>query len=128
MCSIRGFMVAVGLVCFSAPSLAHHSWTVDYDANKPVTVKGVVTKVEWTNPHTRIYIDAKDDKGQVVSWNFEMASTLSLERGGWSRKTLAVGTAVTVAGFGARAAATRAIANSIVTGDGRSLFVAGPGN
>ena len=113
---------------FLAPLAAHHSWTADYDAAKPVTVKGVVTKVEWTNPHTHFYIDSKDDKGTLTSWNFEMASTLALERGGWSRKTLPVGAEVTISGFGGRAVLGRAIASSIVTADGRSLFVAKPGN
>ena len=95
---------------------------------KPVTVKGVVTKVEWTNPHTHFYIESKDEKGTVTSWNFEMASTLALERGGWSRKTLPVGAEVTISGFGGRAVMDRAIASSILTADGRSLFVAKPGN
>jgi DNA/RNA endonuclease YhcR with UshA esterase domain len=115
-------------IVFLAPLAAHHSWTADYDAGKPVTVKGVVTKVEWTNPHTHFYIESKDDKGTVTSWNFEMASTLALERGGWSRKTLPVGAEVTISGFGGRAVLERAIASSIVTADGRSLFVAKPGN
>jgi DNA/RNA endonuclease YhcR with UshA esterase domain len=110
------------------PVAAHHSWTADYDAAKPVTVKGVVTKVEWTNPHTHFYIESKDEKGTVTNWNFEMASTLALERGGWSRKTLPVGTQVVITGFGGRAVLERAIASSITTGDGRSLFVAKPGN
>lgn len=110
------------------PVAAHHSWTADYDAAKPVTVKGVVTKVEWTNPHTHFYIESKDEKGTVTNWNFEMASTLALERGGWSRKTLPVGTQVTITGFGGRAVLERAIASSITTADGRSLFVAKPGN
>lgn len=110
------------------PVAAHHSWTADYDAAKPVTVKGVVMKVEWTNPHTHFYIESKDEKGTVTNWNFEMASTLALERGGWSRKTLPVGTQVTITGFGGRAVLERAIASSITTADGRSLFVAKPGN
>ena len=110
------------------PVAAHHSWTADYDAAKPVTVKGVVLKVEWTNPHTHFYIESKDEKGTVTNWNFEMASTLALERGGWSRKTLPVGTQVTITGFGGRAVLERAIASSIMTADGRSLFVAKPGN
>jgi hypothetical protein len=116
--------VAFGLVSLAVPIAAHHSWTVDYDGGKPVTVKGVVTKVEWTNPHTHFYVDSTDEKGTVTSWNFEMASTPSLERGGFTRKTLPVGEQVTISGFGGRAVTTRAIANSIVTADGRSLFVA----
>jgi hypothetical protein len=111
--------VAVGL---GWPVAAHHSWTADYDGGKPVTVKGVVTKVEWTNPHTHFYIDSKDEKGTVTSWNFEMASTLALERSGWSRKTLQAGDQVTITGFGGRAVTERAIAQTITTADGKALF------
>jgi len=120
--------LVASFIVLSVPLAAHHSWTADYDAAKPVTVKGVVTKVEWTNPHTHFYIESKDEKGTVTSWNFEMASTLALERGGWSRKTLPVGAEVTISGFGGRAVTERAIASSIMTADGRSLFVAKPGN
>jgi len=123
-----GFLVAgLGLLCLAAPLAAHHSWTADYDGGKPVTVKGVVSKVEWTNPHTHFYVDVTNEKGDVTTWNFEMASTLSLERGGWSRKTLPVGSQVTVGGFGGRAVTTRAIASSITTADGKALFVGKPG-
>ena len=117
----------VGLFCLAAPLAAHHSWTADYDGGKPVTVKGVVSKVEWTNPHTHFYVDVTDEKGTVTTWNFEMASTLSLERGGWSRKTLPVGTQVTIGGFGGRAVTIRAIASSITLADGKALFVGKPG-
>jgi hypothetical protein len=89
-------LVASFALCLAAPLAAHHSWTADYDGGKPVTVKGVVTKVEWTNPHTHFYVDATDERETVTTWNFEMASTLSLERGGWTRKTLPVGSEVTV--------------------------------
>lgn len=104
----------------------HHSWTSEYDANKAVTVTGVITKVEWTNPHVHIYLDSKDDDGKVTAWNFEMASVLSLERGGWSRRTVNPGDVLTVEGFGGRAVTERAIASAIRTSDGRSLFVGMP--
>jgi DNA/RNA endonuclease YhcR with UshA esterase domain len=120
--------IGCGLLYLPAPIAAHHSWTADYDSNKPITVKGIVTKVEWTNPHTHFYVESKDDRGNVATWNFEMASTLALERGGWSRKTLQVGTAITIGGFGGRVVTERAIATSMVTADGRNLFVAKPGN
>ena len=116
----------IGLFCLAAPIAAHHSWTADYDDGKPVEVTGTVTKVEWTNPHTHFYVDATDASGNVTSWNFEMASTLSLERAGWTRRTLPVGAEVTVGGFGGRAVTERAIAGSI-TLDGEALFVGKPG-
>ena len=115
-------ILAIALFLTVAPVAAHHSWTADYDARKPVSVRGVVTKVEWTNPHTHFYIDSKDESGTVTSWNFEMASTLALERSGWSRKTLQAGDTVTITGFGGRAVTTRAIAQTITTADGKALF------
>lgn len=119
---MRAVMAMLLAAILAAPLAAHHSWTADYDAGKPVTVKGVVTKVEWTNPHTHFYIEAKDDKGTATLWNFEMASTLALERSGWSRKTLQVGDQVTITGFGGRANMQRAIAQTITTADGKALF------
>ena len=120
-----GFILAsLGVLALAAPAIAHHSWPVEYDAKKPVSVQGVVSKVEWTNPHTHFYVDVKDEKGTVTTWNFEMASTLALERSGWSRKTLSVGEQVQVKGFGGRAVTSRAIANSIINSAGKSLFVA----
>jgi hypothetical protein len=121
-------LVGLGVFCLTASISAHHSWTAEYDANRPVTVKGVVTKIEWTNPHTHFYVDSTDEKGTVTAWNFEMASTLALERGGWSRKSLPVGAQVTITGFGGRSVRERAIASSIITVDGKELFVAKLGN
>ena len=118
-------VLAAALFCV-APLTAHHGWTLDYDSGKPVSVKGIVTKIEWTNPHIHFYVDSTDDKGTVTSWNFEMASPLALQRGGWSRKTLPVGSQVTIAGFAGRAVPERAVANSILL-DGKPLFVGTPG-
>ena len=112
----------------TVPVFAHHSWTAEYDSKKPVTVDGVVTKVEWTNPHTHFYVDSTDENGKVTNWNFEMASTPALERSGWSRKTLPIGTKVTVTGFGGREVLQRAIVTSFKGPDGKEFFVPKLGN
>ena len=123
-------VLAAGLALsvLAVPVFAHHSWTAEYDAKKPVTVKGTVAKVEWTNPHTHFYVDSTDAAGKVTHWNFEMASTPALERGGWSRKTLPIGTAVTVEGFAGRNVAERAIVTSFKGADGKEFFVPKLGN
>jgi hypothetical protein len=121
-------VLGLALAALAVPVSAHHSWTAEYDAKKPITVKGVVSKVEWTNPHTHFYIDATDASGKVTTWNFEMASTPALERGGWSRKTLPVGTQVVVEGFAGRSVAERAIVTSFKGADGKEFFVPKLGN
>ena len=113
----------VGLFCLTVPAVAHHSFSVEYDGTKPVAFSGVVTKVEWTNPHARVYVDVTDAKGVVQTWNIELASPSALGRNGWSSRTLKVGDKVKVDGFDGRAANTfRMNAKSIVLPDGRSLF------
>jgi hypothetical protein len=121
-------VLGLAIAALAVPVSAHHSWTAEYDAKKPITVKGVVSKVEWTNPHTHFYIDATDASGKVTTWNFEMASTPALERGGWSRKTLPVGTQVVVEGFAGRSVAERAIVTSFKGADGKEFFVPKLGN
>jgi hypothetical protein len=115
------------MICSALPVFAHHSFEVEYDVKKPVTVNGVVTKIEWTNPHAHVYVDVADEKGAVTSWNFEMASPNILQRNGWSRRSLNVQDKVTIVGFSGRAVATRGIVTSITLPDGRALFAgAGP--
>ena len=116
--------VAALVMCVSAtPLIAHHSFAVEYDADKPIAFSGVVTRVEWTNPHARIYVDAVDAKGQTHNWNLELASPSALARNGWSSRTLKAGDKVKVDGFEGRAKDTyRMNAKSLVLPDGRSLF------
>lgn len=113
---------AAAMLLCAAPVLAHHSFATMYDSTKPVEMKGTVTKVEWTNPHARFYIDVKDEKGQVSNWNFEMASPNVLVRNGWKRDTLKTGDQVTVGGYLARKGAGMAIAGAITDANGRALF------
>ena len=115
-------LAAVAAVWLAAPVEAHHSFAAQYDPEKPVTLTGKVTKVEWTNPHARFYIDVKDAKGQVVSWNFELASPNYLKRAGWSSTSLKEGDQITVEGSLARSGANMANARLVTFPDGTRVF------
>ena len=118
-------VIAVGLVAAALPVLAHHSFAAEYDAAKPVTLKGTVTKVEWMNPHTWIYIDVKDETGKVTNWAVEMGSPNGLLRAGWSRNSLKVGDVVTVAGSRAKDGTNNANARTVtLASTGQKLFAA----
>jgi hypothetical protein len=118
------WMTGLGLLCSTAPAVAHHAFAAEYDAKKPVTVTGVVTKVEWTNPHARFYVDGTNEKGQALTWNFELASPNSLNRHGWTRKSVNVGDKVTVKAFLAKQSDDPGKANAleVTLADGKKVF------
>ena len=81
-------LAIVGLVVAAAPVRAHHSFAAEYDANKPITITGVVTKMEWMNPHARFYVDVKEADGKVTNWNFELGAIPVLLKQGWRKDSL----------------------------------------
>ncbi len=120
-------LAGCGLLLAALPSLAHHSFAAEYDSNAKVTLDGVVTKVEWMNPHAHFYLDVKSPDGKVVNWNMELASPNMLSRNGWKRNSLKPGDSVHVTGSRAKDGTPTASAAMILLPDGRTLtFLAAP--
>ncbi|MDA9909826.1 DUF6152 family protein [Gammaproteobacteria bacterium] len=115
-------LLTLTVLLTSFSSAAHHSFAAQYDINKPIVLVGKVTKVEWTNPHARIYIDVLDEAGNTLNWNIELGSPNFLKRAGWSRNDLKIADEVTINGSMARSGADMANASSIILKGGRQVF------
>jgi hypothetical protein len=111
------------LTCAIAAPSAHHAFAAEYDAQAPLTLKGTVNRIEWTNPHAYVYIDVKDDSGAVVTWAFEGYPPNTLKRTGFPRDLLKAGDAITITGWKARYSANRAAGREVTLPDGRKVFL-----
>jgi hypothetical protein len=108
------FALALGVIALSAPALAHHSFAAEFDGNKQVTLKGHVTKVEWTNPHVWFYLNVKKADGTVENWGFEMGPPHGLQSRGWTRTTMKLGDEIEVNGSLAKNGSKRVNARNVV--------------
>ena len=114
--TIGSLGVALSVLLGPMPVSTHHSFSAEYDIAKPVTLKGIVTKIEWMNPHTFFFINVKDESGAVTNWALEMGAPSALQKQGWTRNTLQVGDEVTVEGSLARNGSKLANANAVFKG------------
>ena len=116
-------IVAVGTAALStAPLLAHHSFAAEFDANKLITLRGTLTKVEFTNPHGWLYLNVKDSDGKVQNWAVETGAPIQLIRQGGDKKSLAIGTEIVVDGWLARNGSKTVNGRTIKFGDGREIL------
>jgi hypothetical protein len=120
---IKVLCAAFALLILTMPrASAHHAFASEYDVSKVVTVSGTVTAFKWTNPHAWVYVESKDQNGEVTSWGFEMGSPGGLTRRGWTKTELKEGDQVTVDGYAAKDGSNVANARTVTLPDGRKLF------
>ncbi len=114
-------ITGLSVMAMCAPAVAHHSFAIEYDKEKPIEGTGVIQKVEWTNPHMRVYIDVTEPDGSITTWNLEMGSPNSVVRRGWKPSDLKPGIKISFKGYAGREIRTRAAIDVITLPDGRSF-------
>ena len=118
----RNLLAMLMLTAVTAPVLAHHSETAEFNPDTPVKVTGTIVRVEWLNPHVWFYVDVKDEKGNVTTWGFSGAPPGALMRRGITKEVLKIGSVVNVTGARARDGSNNASSRSVTFADGRNVF------
>jgi hypothetical protein len=114
--------LAFGALTMASPVRAHHSFAAEFDRERTITVTGTMQKLEWTNPHARIYVQGKDENGKEQLWDFELGPPNGLMRNGWRRDSLKQGHSITVSGFRSKTSGHIANARTVKLADGRQVF------
>jgi hypothetical protein len=115
-------MASAILLAGGIPAIAHHSFSAEYDSSKPVTLEGVVTRVEWQNPHVHFFIDVQQPDGSVVNWDCESRSPNRLQKNGWNKDSMKAGDRVVVHGDVARDSSHAIDGRKVTLADGRKIF------
>jgi Family of unknown function (DUF6152) len=125
---LTGLIIGLGLLAVVTPLWAHHAFAAEFDATKPVKLRGTVTRMEWINPHAWIHVDVKGADGKVVNWMIECGSPNTLFRRGLNKTSVMPGTEIVVDGYQAKDGSNRANGRDVTFPDGRKLFLGSQGN
>jgi hypothetical protein len=120
-CTLLVGLSGLAVLVAAAPAFAHHPFSAEFDAQAPLTLSGIVTKVNWTNPHVSVRVDARDQSGQTRNWTLELASPAMLARKGWTKQSLKIGEVITIKGYRAKSEPFTAAARMIEMAGGKQM-------